>query len=84
MLETEQRTTKPVTSNNSDLPVHQPSMTRVVVHPSLDYTGAVEGSCDQRRLIRLRGYDPIKSHFNIVKLEFTGAYIIFLISARKT
>ena len=25
--------------------------------------------------------DPLKSHFYIVKLEFTGVYIIFLISA---
>ena len=27
--------------------------------------------------------DPLKPHFHIVKLEFTGVYIIFLISAQK-
>ena len=28
--------------------------------------------------------DPLKPHFYIVKLGFTGVYIIFLISAQKT
>ena len=28
-------------------------------------------------------FDPLKSHFYIVKLRFTGVYIIFLISAEK-
>ena len=28
-------------------------------------------------------FDPLKSHFYIVKLGFTGVYIIFLISAQK-
>ena len=32
---------------------------------------------------RLYNFDPIKPHFNIVKLGFTGVYIIFLISAQK-
>ena len=32
---------------------------------------------------RLYNFDPIKPHFYIVKLGFTGVYIIFLISARK-
>ena len=27
--------------------------------------------------------DPLKPHFYVVKLEFTGVYIIFLISAQK-
>ena len=31
----------------------------------------------------LYNVDPIKPHFNIVKLGFTGVYIIFLISAQK-
>ena len=31
--------------------------------------------------IYLYDFDPLKSHFYIVKLEFTGVYIIFLISA---
>ena len=30
--------------------------------------------------IRLCNFDPLKSHFYIVKLGFTGVYIIFLIS----
>ena len=29
----------------------------------------------------LYNFDPLKSHFYIVKLGFTGVYIIFLISA---
>ena len=31
---------------------------------------------------RLYNFDPLKPHFNIVKLGFTGVYIIFLISAQ--
>ena len=31
----------------------------------------------------LYNFDPLKPHFYIVKLEFTGVYIIFLISAQK-
>ena len=32
---------------------------------------------------RLYNTDPIKPHFYIVKLGFTGVYIIFFISAQK-
>ena len=32
----------------------------------------------------LYNFDPLKPHFYIVKLGFTGVYIIFLISAKKT
>ena len=31
----------------------------------------------------LYDFDPLKPHFCIVKLEFTGVYIIFRISAQK-
>ena len=31
----------------------------------------------------LYNFDPLKPHFYIVKLGFTGAYIIFLLSAQK-
>ena len=31
----------------------------------------------------LYSFDPLKPHFYIVKLRFTGVYIIFLISAQK-
>ena len=31
----------------------------------------------------LHNFDPLKPHFYIVKLEFRGVYIIFLISAQK-
>ena len=31
----------------------------------------------------LYNFEPLKPHFNIVKLEFTGVYIIFHISAQK-
>ena len=33
--------------------------------------------------IRLYNSDPLKPHFHIVKLGFTGVYIIFLIFAQK-
>ena len=33
--------------------------------------------------IRLYNFDPLKPQFYIVKLGFTGVYIIFLISAQK-
>ena len=55
-----QRTTKPtirpmqpvnVTSKDSDQPVHQPSMARVLVYPSFDSPEAVEGTYNQRRLL---------------------------------
>ena len=32
---------------------------------------------------RLYNFDPLKPHFYIVKLGFTGVYIIFLISDQK-
>ena len=32
----------------------------------------------------LYNFDPLKPHFYLVKLGFTGVYIIFLISAQKT
>ena len=32
---------------------------------------------------RLYNFDPLKPHFYIIKLGFTGVYIIFLISAQK-
>ena len=32
---------------------------------------------------RLCNFDPLKPHFNIAKLGFTGVYVIFLISAQK-
>ena len=32
---------------------------------------------------RLFNFDPLKPHFYIITLGFTGAYIIFLISAQK-
>ena len=31
--------------------------------------------------IGLYNFDPLKPHFYVVKLRFTGVYIIFLISA---
>ena len=31
----------------------------------------------------LYNFDPLKPHFYIVKLGFTGVYIIFLMSAQK-
>ena len=39
-----------VNSKDSDQPVHPPSAARILVYPSLDRLGAVEGTYDQRRL----------------------------------
>ena len=42
-------------------------------------------SCPQTEFItktRLYNFDPLKPQFYIVKLGFTGVYIIFLISAQ--
>ena len=36
-----------------------------------------------RKHMILYNFDPLKPHFYIVKLGFTGVYIIFLISAQK-
>ena len=38
-----------VTREDSDQPIHPPTMARVPVHPSLDSLEAVEGICDQQR-----------------------------------
>ena len=39
------------------------------------------GICGERNITktRLHNFDPLKSHFYIVKLEFTGVYIIFFL-----
>ena len=55
---------------------------------------ALSGETTQSKLIllstekditktRLYNFNPLKPHFYIVKLGFTGVYIIFLISAQK-
>ena len=44
-----------MTSKDSNQPVHPHSMTRVLVHLSLDSLEAVEGTCHQQRLVRLCG-----------------------------
>ena len=44
-------------------------------------TRGVDGLCITKTY--LYNFDPLKPHFNIVKLGFTGVYIIFLISAQK-
>ena len=40
--------------------------------------------CHPSRKHGLYNFDPLKPHFYIVKLGFTGVYIIFLISAENT
>ena len=39
-----------MTSKDSNQLVHPPSMAMVLVYPSLDSPGAVEGTCGERRL----------------------------------
>ena len=57
------------------------------VTPSTDNGGQRKGAhrCVEYELITktyLYNFDPLKPHFYIVKLGFTGVYIIFLISAQ--
>ena len=44
-----------VTRKDSYQPVHPSSLTRVLIYPSLESLETLQGTCDQRRLIRLRG-----------------------------
>ena len=44
--------------------------------PDFNIVTCIEKTC-------LYNFDPLKPHFYIVKLGFTGVYIIFLISAQK-
>ena len=44
-----------VTRKDSDQPVHPSGIARVLVYFSFNSLKAVEGTCDQRSLIRLRG-----------------------------
>ena len=39
--------------------------------------------CNPIKKTCLYNFDPLKPHFYIVKLGFTGVYIIFLIFARR-
>ena len=45
---TQEKTYNKTCVNKKDLdqPVHPPSMSRILVHPSLDRPEAVEGTCD--------------------------------------
>ena len=40
--------------------------------------GPAEPRCDLITKTRLYNFDPLKPHFYIVKLGFTGVYIIFI------
>ena len=46
------------------------------------YLCSTEGSKSNITKTCLYNFDPLKPHFYIVKLGFTGVYIIFLISAQ--
>ena len=48
----------------------------LIIAPGLDANGDITKT-------RLYNFDPLKTHFYIVKLGFAGVYIIFLISAQK-
>ena len=48
---------------------------------SVSLVGCVLRLCIRKTY--LYNFDPLKPHFYIVKLRFTGVYIIFLISAHK-
>ena len=53
------------------------------VHVYLQFGAASDSMVKFRASTCLCNVDPLKSHFYIVKLWFTGVYIIFLISAQK-
>ena len=61
-------------TEDSDQPVHSCSLIKVYIERILD------SHCTKTCLYN---FDPLKPHFYIVKLGFTGVYIIFLISAQK-
>ena len=81
-----------VPNEDSDQPAHTGSLIRIFVdrmkkHSILGYQKA-PGEDSQIKLIlitktRLYNFEPLKPHFYIVKLGFTGVYTIFFISARK-
>ena len=50
-----------------------------------DHSGSTKGGLNSRILLYscLCNFDPLKPHFYMVKLGFTGVYIIFPISAQK-
>ena len=63
------------------LQVHSTYLCNVLAHRDLD-------NITQKVLMGitktyLYNFDPLKLHFYIIKLGFTGVYIIFLISAQK-
>ena len=67
---------------------HPYSALRYVSSPTLPSLAksiktALAMSCQFITKTYLYNFDPLQPHFYIVKLGFTGVYIIFLISARK-
>ena len=55
--------------------------TPIATHPAIFATSS-DGQTDIITKTRLYNFDPLKPHFYIVKLGFTGVYIIFLIFAQ--
>ena len=68
------------------VPVFYPAL-YPIISSGLFYCNSLEGStCSSNSSITktyLYNIDPLKPHFYIVKLGFTGVYINFLISAQK-
>ena len=58
---------------------------KVLLRISYPICGAITGTESEKNIRKTRQYnvDPLKPHFYIVKLGFTGVYIILLISAQK-
>ena len=48
----------------------------------LNFENVCEGHCDVLKKTCRYNFEPLKPHFYIVKLEFTGVYIIFVIFAQ--
>ena len=81
-------------SEDSDQTAHSRSLIWIFIERILNSQGCKVSSCGQWRLRSdcadaqnitktcLYNVDPLKPHFYIAKLGFTGVYIIFLISAQ--
>ena len=71
-----------VPGNDSDQPAHMCSLNKVCIGQSL-WQQRIQSISIFITKTYLYNSDPLKPHFYIVKLGFTGVYIIFLISAQK-
>ena len=68
-------------SQNATLLITQWAFVTTITFVSKDVQVPLKWICYCITKTRLYNFDPLKPHFYIIKLGFTGVYIIFLISA---